>query len=179
MDLDAPISDVNVFGFMIALWIIGAAFVLYKAMKTKNSVYYMGSGFCGAMAFAFLVGALGQALLCLILMGVSTLVFYIVVMPKLKRIMPEEVAKAAKTVDTSGPIRFRDLFNVSFMVKLERKYGEHKAMVIWSVAGVAVTSPLIAVLVLLRVITWPIGVGALGFGFILGLTLYRRMRKGL
>jgi|GEM_PF-1781966 len=179
MDLNAPISTTNIFGFMIVFMIITTVFFIYHARKTKKNMYYTGSGLCGSMAFAFLVGALGQYLLSLILLAVSALFGIIVVYPRAMRAMPEEVAKAKNTVDTSESIRFKDFFSVNAMVKLEKKYGEYKAMVIWSAVGTVFFVPVLFVMVLLRVISLPFGVGAVVFAFISGLTMYRRMRKGL
>jgi hypothetical protein len=164
---------------MIVFMLILAVFLIYHGRKTKNNVHYMSSGFCGSWAFAFLVGALGQFLLCIILMGVFTLVGFIVLWPRLMRNMPEETAKAKETVDTSGPIRLSDVFSVRFMIKLESKYGERSAMIIWSAVGAAVAAPVLVAMVLLGVTTWPFGAGALVFGVIASLFFYRRMRRGL
>jgi hypothetical protein len=178
MDLSTEISPVSVFGFMIAFVVGIAVICIYRGMKTKNKVFYAGSGFCGSLAFAFLVGAFGQYLLCLIIMGITAFAG-LFMMPKLTRIISENAAEAKETVDTSGPIRLKDVLSVSFIIKLERKYGELKAMVIWSAAGTALAIPLIPVMVLLRITTWPIGVGVLAVGFIAGLFTYRYMKRGL
>lgn len=180
MDLDAPISisPSSVFGFMIALFVIGAVIVLYRARKTQNNVLYMGSGFLGAMAFAFLVGALGQYLLCLILMGVFTLVCYIVLMPKLMQNRNNEFIKDIEKMDTSEPIRLREFFSFSFIIKLERAYGKYKAMVICATVCTGLFSAFMFVMYLLDFMTLSMVGAFTGVLFVVFCVLYWQIRDG-
>ncbi|MDR2202783.1 MAG: hypothetical protein LBE76_00440 [Nitrososphaerota archaeon] len=176
MDLDTTISPTMAFGFMIALMLIVAIVCVYRGMKTKNSVFYKYSGLFCFMAFSFLVGALDQYLLCLIMWGISA-VAGLFMLPKIMQINAEEFAKTQETVDASESIRFKDLFSQSFIIKLERKYGERKAMVIFCATSTVFVIPMLLVMVLLHIITWPIAVGVSPVGFILWLFMYRRMKR--
>ncbi|MDR1992523.1 MAG: hypothetical protein LBQ98_03345 [Nitrososphaerota archaeon] len=95
------------------------------------------------------------------------------------QINTEEFAKAQETVDASESIRFKDLFSSSFIIKLERKHGERKAMIIFCATSTVFVIPMLLAMVLLHIITWPIAVGVAPFGFILWLSMYRRIKKGL
>jgi len=178
MDLDTPISPTMAFGFMIVLMLIGAIICIYRGIKNKNNIFYKASGLFCFVAFSFFVGALGQYLLCLILWGISVIAGLFMV-PKIMQINTEELAKTKETVDASESIRFKDLFSSSFIIKLERKHGERKAMVIFCTTSTVFVIPMLLAMVLLHIITWPIAVGASPSGFILWLFMYRRMKKGM
>lgn len=128
-------------------------FLLYRARKTKNNVHYISSGFFGAMAFACLVGALGQYLLCLILMGVFTAICFIVLWPKLMQNRTAEFSKEIGKLDTSKSIQLTEIFSLSFIIKLERAYGKYKAMVICATVCTGLFSALMFLLYLLDLMT--------------------------
>ncbi|MDR1993536.1 MAG: hypothetical protein LBQ98_08625 [Nitrososphaerota archaeon] len=178
MDLDTTISPTMAFGFMIVLMLSVAIVCICRGMKNKNNIFYKVSGLFCFMAFSFLVGVLGQNLLCLILLGISVVAGLFMV-PKIMQINTGEFEKAQETIDGSEPIRFKDLFSSSFILKLERKHGERKAIIIFCVTSTVFVIPMLFAMVLLHIITWPIAVGASPSGFILWLFMYRRMKKGL
>ena len=177
------VSPTIAFGLMITLLVSVAVICIYRGMKTKNNVFYAGSGFCCLMAFGFFGYYIGQYILGTIILVISGVVG-LFLSPKMMQInaknSAEEFTKVQKTVDASEPIRFKELFSTSGFIKLERKYGEHRAMLISFVGGVAIASPVLIAMVLLRVATWyHVIVWGFGFGIIIWLIMYRQMKREL
>jgi hypothetical protein len=148
-------------------------------MKNKNNIFYAASGLFCFMAFASLAGALGQYLFFIIMLIISAIVSLFIT-PKIRRINSAKYAKDIETVDASEPIRLKEVFSNSFFYKLERKYGERIAVLIITTGGVAIASPVLFAMVLLRVATvYHVIVWGIGFGVIIWLIMYRQMKKDL
>ncbi len=178
-----PISPTIALGLMIALTVSAAVICIYRGMKTKNNIFYISSGLFCFMAFSCLIGILGHPFLFIIMFIISC-VASLFVSPKIWRINAqinaEKLAKAQETVDASEPIRLKEIFSASLLIKLERKYGERKAMLITFIGGAAIASPVLVAMVLLHVATWyHVIVWGVGFGFIFYLIAYRQMKKEL
>ena len=138
----------------------------------------MVSGFCLSLVVAFLVGVLGQYLLCLIIMTVSTIISVIVMYPRLMQTRADEFIKEIEKLDTLGPIRFKDIFSLSFIIKLERDYGIYKAMVICATVCAGLFSVFMFLMYLLGFMTLPM-VGAFTVVmFIVSCVLYWQIREG-
>jgi len=177
------ISPALAFGLMIALLVSTGIICIYRGMKTKNNVFYVASGFCCLIAFGFFSCYIGQYILGIVILVISS-VAGLCLSSKIGRfntqINAKKFAEAQETVDASEPIRFKEIFSTSGFIKLERKYGERKTMLISFTGGAAIASPVLVAMVLLRVVTgYHIVMWGFGFGFIFYLITYRQMKKEL
>ena len=178
MDLSGEVPAWVIFGFMIIFMIFLAVFSLYRAKQTKNNVFYMTSGFCFSFSLSFVVGALGQYLLCLIIMAVSALIGFIVIFPKLMQNRADEFSKDVEKFDASGPIRLREIFSLSFIIKLERDYGKYKAMVICATVCTGLFGAFLILMYLLDLMTLSMVGAFVVVIFVVSCVLYWQIRDG-
>jgi type IV secretory pathway TrbD component len=167
------------FGLTIALLMSVAVICIYRGTKNKNDVFYAASGLFCFLSFGFFCFYIGQYILGLIVFGISV-VPSLIITRKIIQINAQISAKKLAKVAASEPIQLKEVFSDSFFIKLERKYGERKALLIVAVGGVAIASPVLVAMVLLHIATWyHVTVWGLGFGIIIWLSMYRQMKKEL
>ncbi|MCL2172758.1 MAG: hypothetical protein FWB84_03840 [Candidatus Bathyarchaeota archaeon] len=119
------------FGFMV-FFAIGVIIFAYLAKKIKNKLYYMYSSLCVSLIFTLLTIVLDQKLLSLVFMGASAVFVAVILFKFVQSPPPNPIIENLDKLDTSGPLRLKDVFTLNFTFKLERKYGEYKAMVIYA-----------------------------------------------
>jgi len=124
------------------------------------------------------VGALGQYLLCFIILAVSTIIGFIVIFPKLMQVRQDDFSKSIESLDTSGSISLKEVFSLSFIIKLERAYGKYKAMVICATVCTGLFSAFMILMYLLDLMTLSM-VGAFTVViFVVSCVLYWQIRDG-
>jgi hypothetical protein len=177
MDPSAEISMTHASGFMLVFMIIVAVFFIYLAKKTKNNMFYLFSSLCCSLSLVFLAIVLDQYLLFLIFMGVSAIFVVAVLFKFMQSPPPNPIIANLDKLDTSGPLRLKDVFTLNFVFKLERKYGEYKAMVIYAAVYAGVFSICLLPLCLLGLPLLMIGVAFVAlFIFLCG--SYWKIREG-
>jgi hypothetical protein len=150
---------------------------MYLAKKTKNNMFYMVSGLCCSLSLGFLAIVLDQYLLVLTFMGVSA-VFVVAFLFKFTQSPPPNpIINNLDKLDTSGPLRLKDVFTLNFIFKLEKKYGEYKAMVIYAAVYAGILSLCLLPLCLLGLPLLMIGV-AFVFLFVFLCGSYWKIREG-
>ncbi|MDR1992747.1 MAG: hypothetical protein LBQ98_04510 [Nitrososphaerota archaeon] len=166
----------TIMGALIILFGIFLPLLLYNAKKTKNKLYYATGGILCALGIAFMAASYGQYLLALIILctasGISALLI-----PKMQQTMREEIIKSIEQTDTSGPLRLKDVFSSSFIPKLERTYGEHKAPAIYATIYAGFVIAIISPLLLMNIITLSTAIISVLVSSILIIQIYRNAKK--
>jgi hypothetical protein len=167
-----------VFGFMITL----ASFVgifIYAAKKTKNNTLYLYSGVCSSLIFVLLAIVLDQYLLVFIFAGVSAILAIACIFKFMQSPPPNPIIANLETLDTSGPLKLRDVFTLNFIFKLEKTYGKYKAMVIYATVYAGLIS-LCFILPLCLISGVPLLMVGVGFVmlFVFLCLSYLRIREG-
>ena len=96
---------------LLVVWpfFVGGLWAFYKAIKTKNRVYYFLGGICCSVSTVFVALALDQFLLsCIISVGATLL---LPILPKLMAVRNVDVD------DVLGPMRVKDIFHCSLYLK--------------------------------------------------------------
>jgi preprotein translocase subunit Sss1 len=132
----------------ISLFVLAIVNTLYRVYRAKRKPNKLETGLITASGLCILggvVGFLGQYVLCIAIMVTTTLLVYFL-RPAMQEREITRAVESMKNVDITEPLRFRDFFSSNFIPKLEKKYGEHKALriylTIWASFAIVVT-PLI------------------------------------
>lgn len=134
---------VDIFWFLfgiMAFFAIGAIIFLYLSKKIKNNLFYMFSVLCVSLISVLLAIALDQYLLFLIFTCVSAVFAVVILFKFVQSPPPNPIIENLDKLDTSEPLRFKDVFTLNFVFKLERKYGEYKAMVVYATVYASIIS---------------------------------------
>jgi hypothetical protein len=168
----------NVIGVAFVLLAVLLTAALYKAEKTKNKQYYMVGGVCCSMILVVVVAVLGQYILSFVLLF-ATAIISAVMLPSMLRTSSDETVEAIKSTDTSAPLRFKDFFSGAAIVKLERKYGSYKAVLIFAAVGTSIVGALMLLMTLIEIITLPMAGFYTAVAFVLYIAIYLRFKKDI
>ncbi|MDR0461175.1 MAG: zinc ribbon domain-containing protein [Nitrososphaerota archaeon] len=129
--------------FAILLRSIQRAYrITIKRFKTDYGVL----GSCCFMIFGNVIGILGYTGLSILIVIAAFLSFFIVsafATEKQRDRMRAVEAEDIRKVDVLEPIRFKDFFNLggyTFLLKLDKKYGERKALAISTIRFICLTA---------------------------------------
>jgi Ca2+/Na+ antiporter len=183
MDVFGQLSVFMLIGFILILIPI-----LYRTKKRPNKANYSTSAVFCLFILGSIVGILGHMGWGMLIILVATLLCIIVVLLTLEN-TNAEIAEQIKNVDIAEPICFKDFFKGwNFLLKLKRKYGTRKAMVIHctyiiglSMIALFLTRYLIENLILINDPWYRGGHWYTGFGVIIGcsVALYFNARRAL
>jgi hypothetical protein len=167
----------NIIGYIIALFTFFLLLALYRAKKTKNKMYYIGAGVCGSMLAVVVIAALGQYLLSFSLMMVMG-VLCMFMLPKMLQTANDEAFETIKNTDTSEPLQLKDVFSWSLIPKLEEKYGKRKALGIYATGTAGLTSVVMLLLYLLKIVSLTMAGVYVAIAFVLAILMYSGLKKG-
>jgi len=108
------------FGFAMIVCII-------RAHREKNKTFYLGAG----VAFLVLLGVISvsfQQAFLFFFFAFSAAALAIVGMPKINKLVEQKTAKNLREVDISAPLKAKDLFTQTCLLKTAYKYGVRKAL---------------------------------------------------
>jgi ABC-type antimicrobial peptide transport system permease subunit len=91
------------------------------------------------LVFGSVVGIFGHIFICLGIIFVAG-IFCLCFLPFAIEHDRAKIVEEVKKVDASEPIRFKDFFSWNFVPKLERKYGTHKAPLIFMATFTGITA---------------------------------------
>ena len=163
----------------MVFFVIGAIIFIYLAKKIKNSLFYMFAGLCVSLISVLLAIALDQHLLFLIFTCVSAIFVVVILFKFVQSPPPNPIIENLDKLDTSGSLRFKDVFTLNFVFKLERKYGEYKAMVVYATVYASIISVcfLFPLCLICDLSLLMVGVGFLVL-FVFLCISFRKIRKG-
>ena len=125
-----------------------------------------------------MIAVVGQYILSLIFMATAAIIG-VVMYPKWMKITGENATKS-RNPDTSGALRLKDLFlwfSWPLIAKLERIYGEYKAMLLWITVLTSVVSIVMLVLHLLYSVKLATVGICVGVAFVFFLILYQMIKE--
>jgi len=103
----------------------------YRAKRKPDKVETGNIAICVFLILGSAIGILGHYWLCLVFMCAAALFGY-VLRPDLQEKERDKTVKTIKNdVDTLEPLRVRDFFSARCIPKLERRYSEPKAQLIY------------------------------------------------
>ncbi len=129
-----------------------------KARRKKEQAYYIITGVAFLMFLVIGLALLNQALLAfIVLIVVGT--FSAVMLPKVLGLYMHEIVEAVQETDVSAPLRIRDFLSWAWVIKLERMYGIHKTMLIYSLLTTGGLAAIMLVFNILGIVTPVMAVG--------------------
>ena len=108
------------FGFAIIVCII-------RAHREKNKTFYLGAGVAFLALLAFISVSFQQAFL-FFFFAFSAAAIGVVASPKINKLVEQKTAKNLREVDISAPLKAKDLFTQTCLLKTAYKYGVRKAV---------------------------------------------------
>jgi len=132
---------------LIVCTILMCCLILFRSKKSKHKIHYYAAagGISGPISIAVIAMLMERSGLFFLSIFTLLLICLIVIITS-RTVFLEDRAKDLQNLDASAPLCFNDFVSLwHFVVKCERKYGEHKALAIYLLlmAGLAGLSAVI------------------------------------
>ncbi|MCL2359343.1 hypothetical protein [Candidatus Bathycorpusculum sp.] len=154
MDYIAKLAVILFIGLVLLL--IFVLLNMYATRQKPNKLHYR---VVPVLCFCILgsgIISLGQHFWGIFIMVIATILGWVLLQGVPKNVRDEE-AEFTKTFDATEPICARDFFSARLLAKLERKYGEQKAIVIYLIPGIGLL--IVTVYFVALAATWISGSG--------------------
>ena len=115
-------------------------FGIVKARRRNESVYYWSSGVCFLFVIAVVAALLNQFLLLFAMMGLAVIIS-IIMLPQVKELQQEEIAKQKQETDVSVPLRLRDFLTLKGWIKLRATHGFRKTLALYILMNIGLFVP--------------------------------------
>ncbi|MDR0471099.1 MAG: hypothetical protein LBH79_05180 [Nitrososphaerota archaeon] len=128
--MDTITSSFTLLLILFASLLVLVSFNIYVARQKPNKLRYRVVPILCFYILGSCIGILGQPLWSILTMCITTILGCIFLRDVPASVRAEE-AETMQTLNPSEPIQAKDLFSNSLIIKLEQKYGQHKALAIY------------------------------------------------
>ncbi|PVX27550.1 MAG: hypothetical protein CW716_01730 [Candidatus Bathyarchaeum sp.] len=141
---------VIMFGIFLLSFV--AIFLIVKARRRNESVYYWVSGSCFLLVIAFVAVLFYQILLFFALTGL-VLIILVAVLPQIRELSRQELVKQKQETDVSAPLRLRDFLTFKGWIKLKATHGLRVTVTLYLLTNMAAVTAVSLVFMVLGYLT--------------------------